>query len=298
MKILGTGLTLPLTKVENKDLAFILPPDVVERKTGIQTRFMVQSETVSYMAAQAVVEACESAGLPISAIQHLICSTNSGEQWVPPTVARVARQLGYQGPGFDINAACAGSVTALRLALKLPSPSAVVAAEHVTRFTSRQPGDWPSVIFGDGAGAAIIEPGEAPIGWAGGMCPEGHDWMQVPNGGYGQMNGPKLWEAAIPLMTTALNRAAEQCGLLPRDLDIVIPHQANQRIIEACIKEWRIAPEHVVTTIDRFGNTSSASTLMALAWANLHNRLHSGQWIGFVSFGAGLIWEALVTKLE
>lgn len=298
MKLLGTGLALPLTKVENKDLAFILPSDVIERKTGIRTRFAVKRETVSDMAAQAIEEGCESAGLPISAIQHLICSTNSGEQWVPPTVARVARHLGYQGPGFDINAACAGSVTALRLALHLPSPSAVVAAEHVTRFTSKQPGDWPSVIFGDGAGAAIIEPGEAPVGWVGGMRPEGHDWMQVPEGGYGQMNGPKLWETAIPLMTMALNRAAERCGLRPQDLDVIIPHQANLRIVEACIQELNVPLERVVITVDRFGNTSSASALMALAWANLHDKLERDQWIGFVSFGAGLIWESLVTRLE
>lgn len=298
MKLLGTGLSLPLTKVENKDLGFIIPPDVVERKTGILTRFVVQNETVSYMAAQAVMEACESANLSINAIQHLICSTNSGEQWVPPTVARVARQLGYQGPGFDINAACAGSVTALRIALKLPSPSAVVATEHVTRFTSRQPGDWSSVIFGDGAGAAIIEPGQAPIGWVGGICSEGHDWMQVPEGGYGQMNGPKLWEAAIPLMTIALIQAAERCGLRLQDLDVIIPHQANRRIIEACIEKWNVPPERVVITIDRFGNTSSASALMALAWANLHDKLERGQWIGLVAFGAGIIWEALVTQLE
>lgn len=298
MKLLGTGLFLPLTKVENKELAFIIPPDVVERKTGIQSRFVVQNETVSHMAAQAVEKACESAGLSVSAIQHLICSTNSGEQWVPPTVARVARHLGYQGPGFDINAACAGSVTALRLALKLPSPSAVVAADYVTRFTSQQPGDWPSVIFGDGAGAAIINPGEAPVGWVGGMRPEGHDWMQVPDGGYGQMNGPKLWGAAIPIMTMALGQAAEHCGLRPQDLDVIIPHQANLRIIEACVQECNVSPERVVITVDRFGNTSSASALMALAWANLHGKLERGQWIGFVSFGAGLIWEALVTQLE
>ena len=298
MKILGTGLVLPLIKVENQDLAHILPPDVVERKTGIKTRFVARSETVSEMAAQAVEEACESSYVPIGSIKHLVCSTNSGGQWVPPTVARVARQLGYQGPGFDINAACAGSVTALRLALQLPSPSAVVAAEHVTRFTSRQSGDWPSVIFGDGAGSAIIEPGEAPVGRVGGICPEGHDWMQVPDGGYGQMNGPKLWEAAIPLMTMALNRAAEQCGLRPQNLDIIVPHQANRRIIEACIEKWNVPSERVVITVDRFGNTSSASVLMALAWANLHGKLERGQWIGFVAFGAGLIWEALVTPLE
>lgn len=298
MKILGTGLALPLTKVENKDLAFILSPDVIERKTGIKSRFMVQQETVSGMAAKAVEEACDFAGLPISAIEHLICSTNSGEQWVPPTVARVARNLNYRGPGFDINAACAGGVTALRLALRLPYLSAVVAAEHVARFAYHKPGDWPSVIFGDGAGAAIIEPGCAPIGWVGGMRPEGRDWIQVPNGGHIQMDGPKLWEAAIPIMTNALCQAAERCGLRPQDLDIVIPHQANRRIIETCVQELNISPERVIITVDRFGNTSSASALMALAWANLHGKLERGQWIGFVAFGAGLIWEAFVTQLE
>lgn len=298
MKLLGTGLSLPLTKVENKDLAFILPPDVVERKTGIRSRFVVKNETVSKMAAQAVEEACDSAGFPIDAIQHLICSTNSGEQWVPPTVARVARHLGYQGPGFDINAACAGSVTALRLVLKLPSPSAVVATEHVTRFTSQQPGDWPSVIFGDGAGAAVIETGKASVGWVGGILPEGHDWMQVPDGGYGQMDGPKLFEAAVPLMTKALNKAAEQCDLRPQNLDLIIPHQANLRIIEACAQEWSVPIKRVVVTVDKFGNTSSASVLMALAAAHILGDLKRGQWIGFVSFGAGLICEALVTQLE
>lgn len=298
MKILGTGFALPSMIIKNEELADIFPPDIIERKTGIRTRFAVQHETVSKMAAQAIKKACRLANLPISAIQHLVCSTNSGEQWVPPTVARVARELGYQGPGFDINAACAGSVTAFRLALLLPSPSAIVATEYVTRFASRQAGDWPSVIFGDGAGAAVIESGKAPVGWVGGMRPEGHDWIQVKNGEYVQMNGPQLWEASIPLMIMALNKAAEQCGLTPRDLDIVIPHQANLRIIEACIKEWGVSSERVVITVDKFGNTSSASALMALAWANILGKLGSNQWIGFVAFGAGLIWEALVTKLE
>lgn len=298
MRILGTGLALPPTEVKNEDLTSILPPDLIERKTGIQARRVLKGGTVSQMAAEAVREACQSARLPIDAIQHLVCSTNSGEQWVPPTVARIARELGYQGPGFDINAACTGSVTVLRLALRLPSPSAVVAAEYVSRFTSGQPGDWPSAIFGDGAGAAIIEPGEAPVGWVGGMRPEGHDWMVVPDGGYGQMDGPKLLEAAGPLMTRVLTQAAKQCGLRPQDLDVIVPHQANRRIIEACTQEWGVPPERVVITVDRFGNTSSASALMALAWANLQGKLERGQWIGLVAFGAGLIWEALVTRLE
>lgn len=298
MRLLGTGLVLPQVEVKNEELASILPPDLIEQKTGIQARRVLKQGTVSHMAAQATEEACRCADLPVEAIQHLVCSTNSGEQWVPPTVARVARELDYHGPGFDLNAACTGSVTALRLALRLPSPSAVVAAEYVTRFTSGQPGDWPSVIFGDGAAAAIIEPGEAPVGWIGGMCPEGHDWMIVPDGGYGQMDGPKLLEAASPLMVTALTQAAKKCGLRPQDLDVIIPHQANRRIIEACMREWGVAAERVVITVDRFGNTSSASVLMALAWANRYGRLERGQWIGFVAFGAGLIWEALVTRLE
>ncbi|KKS38268.1 MAG: hypothetical protein A3G49_02400 [Candidatus Sungbacteria bacterium RIFCSPLOWO2_12_FULL_41_11] len=298
MKLLGTGLALPSTEVKNEDIAFILPSDVIERKTGIRSRYIVSDETVSQMAAKAVREACQSAKLPIEDIQHIVCSTNSGEQWVPPTVARVARHLGYCGPGFDINAACVGSITALRLALFLPSPSAVVATEHVTPFTVQQPGDWPSVIFGDGAGAAVIEAGKSLIGWVGGMNPEGHDWIQVPKGGYCQMNGPKLLESAIPLMTAALTNAAKQCGLHPKELDIIIPHQANLRIIEACMQKWNVSSERVIITVDKFGNTSSASVLMALAWANLHGKIRRGQWIGLVGFGAGLIWEALVTRLE
>jgi len=297
-KLLATGLALPRLEVTNEELALILPPDVVERKTGICSRRIAIDESVSELGAEAVLQACQSADISIEAIQHLICSTNSGEQWVPPTVARVARRLGYRGPGFDVNAACAGSATILRLALSLSSPTAIVATERVTPFVSRLAGDWPSVIFGDGAGAAIIDPGKSPVGWVGGMNPDGHDWIQVPMNEHCRMNGPKLLESAVPMMREALTGAAQQCGLRPQDLDIIIPHQANRRIIEACMQEMNISSDRVVITIDHFGNTSSASILMALASANNSKRLQRGQWIGFVAFGAGIIWEALVTRLE
>jgi 3-oxoacyl-[acyl-carrier-protein] synthase-3 len=200
---------------------------------------------------------------------------------------------------MDVNAACAGSLYALRLASNLQGKVAVVAAETVSRFCANTPGDWCSAIFGDGAGAVIFEAPAPFMGAMWGTAPEGWNWMTVlPPDQFGRMDGRKLFEAAVPLCAAALEHACRLAGLAPSELDLIVPHQANLRLLEALAARVGVPMARVVTTVQHTGNLSSASLLVALASALRHQGAGRSLRVGLVAFGAGLTYGAAVCEIE
>lgn len=294
MKILGWGQCLGETALSGAALEGVRPAGEVWMKTGILSRRR-STRSTAVLAAEALRQALALADREPAA---LILSTNSGDQWVPPTATSVARILGLRCPAFDLNAACAGGLYALRVAAGLPGPVAIVAAETVSRFCSGAPGDWCSVIFGDGAGAVVVEtPFEAAWSW--GTAPEGWEWMTVrPPEERGRMDGARLLEAAVPLCADALREAAAHAGVTVADLDVLVPHQANLRLLEALAARLGVPMGKVVTTVQHTGNLSSASLLVALATALEAGMVRDGHRIGLVAFGAGLTWGAMVGTVE
>jgi len=294
MNILGCGLALGETALANAALSDVLPADVIERKTGIQSRRRSTRSTAE-LAALALGEALRDAGLRPDQLAGFLLSTNSGDQWVPPTATAVAGRLGLRCAAMDLNAACAGGLHALRLTAAFQGPVAVVAAETVSRFARRSPGDWCSAIFGDGAAAVIVE---APIPWLGaswGTAPEYWDLMTVlPPEHLGHLEGRALFAPAVRLCAEALTEACRQAGLRPDALGILVPHQANLRLLEATAAALSIPMDRVVTTIQHTGNLSSASLLVALVTGLRSGQIAEPARVGFVAFGAGVSWGATV----
>lgn len=296
MKILGTGLALGETSLTNEALAAIFPPERIRQKTGIQARRRSGRSTAA-LATAALAEALTEARLDGRNLQGLILSTNSGDHWVPPTVADVAREIGCLAPAFDLNAGCTGSLFALRLTTAFRGPVAVVASETVSRFCSGEAGDWCSVIFGDGAAAVILEAPLQPLGAAWGSEPDGRNWMVVENG-RGRLEGRPLFDAAVKLSTGALTEACTHAGVPVASLDRIVPHQANLRVLEAVSRELGYPLDRMVQTIQWTGNLSSASLLVALVHGIRRDLLLDKQVVGLVAFGAGLTWGALVCQLR
>ena len=295
MRVLGVGTALGETSLSNAALADVLPPDLVARKTGIVARLRTRHSTAQ-LAGSALRQALEDARLAPTDLAGVLLSTNSGDQWVPPTSATVARDLGLTCPVMDVNAACAGGLYALRLAAAFAGPVAVVASETVSRFCSGEPGDWCAAIFGDGAGALIVEAPPTFRGAVWGTAPEGWGWMTVlPPDHIGQMDGRKLFEAAVPLCADALRAACRQAGVEPQDLVLIVPHQANLRLLEAVAERLGVSVERMEVTVQTTGNMSSASLPTALASA-LRARGRGGL-TGLVAFGAGLTYGALVCDI-
>jgi 3-oxoacyl-[acyl-carrier-protein] synthase-3 len=296
MNILGAGMCLGETSIDNEALATFLPPEIVQAKTGIVSRKR-STRTTGALAIDALRAAVADAGLSIADLRTLILSTNSGDSWVPSTATAIAKAVGLRAPAIEINAACSGGLYALRLAAGLPGPVAVVASETVSRYMANTAGDWPSVIFGDGAAAVILDTPFSIPGCAWGTEPDGRDWMVV-EGGIGRMQGRPLFEAAIRLCSEGLLTACAEAGYRLVDLDWIVPHQANLRVLEAIAEELKYPMARVIQTVPWTGNMSSASMLVALVHGLQAGLLQNDQKIGYVAFGAGITWGALICTLH
>jgi 3-oxoacyl-[acyl-carrier-protein] synthase-3 len=232
-----------------------------------------------------------------------------------PAVASLIQDgLGARRAGaFDINAACVGFVTAVATASQFIATGAykrilVVGSDVLSRII-----DWSDrrtcVLFGDGAGAAVLEAGErggllsfvfhsdgsgGPALYAHGPC--GRPGEADPGCYFIQMDGPHIFKFAVQAMEQATRETVQGAGLTVDDIDLLIPHQANLRIIDATAKRLGIPPERCMANVDRYGNTSSASIPIALREAWEQGRLHDGDRLVFVAFGGGLVWGALMLE--
>lgn len=318
--ILGTGSYAPARRLTNSDLEKMVDtsgPWIVSR-TGIEERRIADpSETTSDMAAAAARSALELAGVDPRELDLIIVGTVTADAQTPACAAFVQAKIGAVNAfAFDVSAACAGSLYALTIADQFIKSgkvrrALVIGAEILSRVV-----DWTQrdtcVLFGDGAGAMVLGPGEeegrgvlatmlrtdgAMTGILGihGLDPVSAEPLRSQDHKI-RMRGREVYRVATRLLPDVVSESLELAGLRPRDVDHVVAHQANVRIIESVMKTLDIPLEKCWLNIARFGNTSSASLPITLDEANRAGRLKRGDVIAMMAIGAGMTWGGAVVR--
>ncbi|TPG59795.1 ketoacyl-ACP synthase III [Roseomonas nepalensis] len=308
--IAGTGGYLPARSLTNDELAAAYNLDTsdawIAERTGIRRRHMAApGESTADMAAAACREALAQAGADASEVDAIILATATPDSAFPSTATRVQEKLGiHQGFAFDISAACTGFIYAVGVADSMIRAGAcrsalVIGAEAFTRIL-----DWTDrgtcVLFGDGAGAVLLratdEPGERGI-LSTHLHSDGRhgDILQV-EGGLVRMAGREVFRHAVSKLASAVDEALAANGLAKADVQWLVPHQANLRIIDAMGRKLGLPSERVVVTVDRHANTSAASIPLALAEATRDGRVAAGDLVLMEAIGGGLTWGAALAR--
>lgn len=320
--ILGTGSYAPERILTNDELAGMVDTsdEWITSRTGIKTRRIADAQTAtSDLATEAGRRAIADAGIDPEEIQAIIVATATPDMLFPASACLVQSNLGLKGAcAFDVSAACSGFVYSLSIADSLISSGVygkilVIGAETLSKIV-----DWTDrntcVLFGDGAGAAVL--GEVEPGFGIRSVLLGSDgslshWLHMPGGGsrlpishevleqrlhYVKMNGNNVFKYAVTAMGAAALTALDRAGAGPKDLDLFVPHQANLRIIEAVAERIGVPREKVFVNLDRYGNTSAASVPIALDEAWHQGHLRRGDLVEVVVFGGGFTWGAAVLR--
>ncbi len=322
--IIGTGSYAPDHVLTNFDLEKILntSDEWIVQRTGVSERRKVgDGESSATLATEAARRALVDAGLDVSEVDAIICATVSPDMLLPATACFVQEALGADGiPSFDVAAACSGFVYALAVANGLISSGLyrriiVIGVDTLTRF-SDYTDRGSCILFGDGAGAAILEAtdrADKGIQYLNlGADGRGWDFIHVPAGGsrnpatsktvdegmhYIKMRGRDVYKFAVQKMGYLLQDAMTACNLTVDDVDLVVPHQVNQRIIESATSKLNFPMEKVYVNIAKYGNTSGASIPLALDQARREGRIGENATVLMVAFGAGLTWAGAVVKM-
>jgi 3-oxoacyl-[acyl-carrier-protein] synthase-3 len=325
---------VPEKIVTNDDLAKVLDTsdEWIRQRTGIRARRVtpegLSSSDLGIIAARA---ALSDAGISPDGIDLVITATVSPDRIMPATAGRIAHECGCGNAGaYDVSAGCTGFVYALAMASGavasgLRENVLVVGAEAISRII-----DWQdrstAVLFGDGAGAAVVsalDAGAAGAAGDGGARPAGilgfdlggdgagEEFLLIPAGGsklpashetvearqhFVKMHGNEVYKFATRVIVQSAGRVLERCGREVAEVDLFVPHQANLRIIDAAVKKLGIAPEKVYTNLQEYGNTSCASIPLCLSGARSEGRLGDGDLVLLMGFGAGLTWGACLME--
>ncbi len=320
--ILGTGSFVPENKLTNKDLEKMVDTsdEWIVTRTGIKERRIApQSMTTSYMATEAAKKAIGDAGIEASEIDLIIVATVVPDMNFPSTACLVQANIkATKAAAFDIEVGCSGFIYGLSIAKQFVESGTyktvlVIAADVLSKITNWEDRNT-CVLFGDGAGAAIV--GQVKEGYgildnvigadgSGGMhlyMPAGGSRMPASEDTVKNklhtihMNGQEVFKFAVNVMNTATVEVLNRCGLKPEDVDLFIPHQANIRIIDAAMKKLKLSKEKVFINLDKYGNMSAASVIVALDEALKAGKIKNGDIILMVAFGAGLTWGSTVIK--
>jgi 3-oxoacyl-[acyl-carrier-protein] synthase III len=303
-RIVGWGTALPDKTVTNADLELSLDTSDqwIRERTGIHERRI--GGTTAGLATEAGRAALAVAGIGGAEVDAVIVATCTGAQHLPSTATVVERELGIAGGAFDINAACSGFVYGLVTAHGLIATGMrrvlLIGAETMSTII-----DWQdrntAVLFGDGAGAVVLEAVEGPgqlLGWDLGSDGTGQHLLFADVGGYLEMDGKEVFRRAVRAMVDSTNRSLEQAGLTADDIALAVPHQANVRIVDAACQRLGIPVERTANVLDRTGNTSAASIPLALVDAIDAGRVHDGDVLLLVGFGAGMSWASALVRWE
>ena len=286
--ILGTGSALPERSVSNDELSEFLDTsdEWIFTRTGIKSRHVCTTESLDDLAVAASEQALQTSGIHASQLDLIVCSTTTGDHLVPAEACAVAERLGAICPAFDVSAACAGFVFALDVAEGYIARGRakhvlVVAAEQMTRAL-----DWTDratcVLFGDGAGAAVIEAGgENPLAVELSTSPDVRESVL-------SMNGRRVFKFGVNAICDTVHKLASDAGISVEDIDHFVFHQANERILSQAVKRLGVPDDRVVRTLRETGNISSACIPLALDRLANTGALHAGDTIALVGFGAGL----------
>ena len=324
-RVLGTGMYVPPRVVTNDDLSQFLETndEWITQRVGVKERHISTNETAADMGAKAARAALENSGVAAEEIDLILAASVSGESISPSVSCMIQNLLGLSCMTMDINAACSAFDFLLETAAGFFARGKVkkvlvIGAERLSRLL-----DWndrgTAVIFGDGAGAVVIEKGEGKeyyshSGAEGDMLQslycknfydrnnpyfKGDDCLKdiidTPNKErYLQMDGKAVYKFAVDAMANAVEYVCEHSGISLDDIDLVIPHQANIRIIQSALKKMNVDLDKVFTNLETHGNTSSSCIPMCLAELDRQGRLKRGMKICLVGFGAGLTYGATI----
>jgi 3-oxoacyl-[acyl-carrier-protein] synthase III len=313
----GIGSALPERLVSNAELEHIVDTtdEWIRSRTGIQARrFAGEGETAASLAADAAARALESAGIDAAAVDLTVVATISGDQPLPSTASFVQDRLGISGAAFDLAAACAGfiyasEVASAQIAMGGSDTALVIGTEVLSRFLDFSD-RTTCVLFGDGAGAAVLVPSEEPgligsilenegkharlleIPAGGSRAPASPDTVARREHAIRMKDGREVFKRAVTGMADASARLLEKAGMTADDVALVVPHQANLRIIQSVAQRLSVPMDRVYVDIETVGNTSAASVPVALDHAWREGRLRPGDIVLTVAFGAGLAWGA------
>jgi len=319
--ILGLGCYLPLGKMTNKDLEKIVDTsdEWIVTRTGIKERRIASEEmAASDLGVEASIAAIKDAGLKPDDIDLIITATITADMIFPATACIIQDKIGARNAAaFDINAACTGFVSGVIIAQQFVNTGIyrhilVIGTEKLSSLL-----DWQDrstcVLFGDGAAACVIGKSRDKriISSFMGADGSGGEFLMVPAGGsrlpatektvkerlhFIRMEGSEVFKIAVRIMVEAVNSTLKKIGLENKDIDILIPHQANVRILLAVAKRLELPVEKIFMNVEKYGNVSAASTAIALVEASQQNKIKKGDNVVLVAFGAGFTYGAAVVK--
>ena len=318
--ILGCGAYLPAQKLTNSDLAKRVDTsdEWITERTGIRSRHIAaDGEMTSDLAYNAAAMALADAGIDADAIDMIVLATSTPDETFPATATRVQARLGiHRGAAFDVQAVCSGFIYALAVVDNFVKTgqsrnALVIGAETFSRIL-----DWDDrgtcVLFGDGAGAVVVS-GQKPNGLD---KPRGvisthlhadgrhHDLLYVDGGpsstqttGHLRMRGQEVFRHAVVNLAEVVKETLEVNGLTAKDIDWLVPHQANKRIIDSTVRKLGLSADKVILTVDEHGNTSAASVPLALAEAVGDGRIRPGDVVLLEAMGGGFTWGASLVRM-
>lgn len=322
--LLGVGSSVPERRLTNDDLSQLVDTsdEWIRTRTGIQERrILAAGQVTSDLAAQAARRALEGAGLKAAQIEVIVLATATPDQPVPCTAAFVQEKIGARNAlGFDVDAGCTGFLYALQVGRSLVASGAysnvlVIGADALSAITDYQSRET-CVLFGDGAGAVVL-------GRAGGLARitdmqlgldgRGTSMIEIPAGGtarptshetveqrehYLRMNGREVFRFAVEKLASLTRELCLRNRLTLEDIELVIPHQANGRILDAAATALELDPARMFSNLASYGNTSAASIPLALDEALRQGRIASGNHVILAAFGAGLAWGGALLTFE
>ena len=319
-EIIGYGHYLPEKVLTNHDLSQMVDTsdEWISTRTGIKSRHVSENMTTAEMSVEASKKALEYAGVSVEDVDLIIVGTLTADNTTPSCAAKVSNLLGarFGVPAFDVSAACSGFVYALTVAdsmirLGQVKTALVIGAERLSKVT-----DWTDrntcVLFGDGAGAVILQAkeGEGSIKDRGILSThiysDGSGYTHLyttggvsttANAGFIFMNGKEVFKSAVGCLSDAAQAVMNDYDISSEDIDFLVPHQANIRIIEGVGHKLGLSAEKVVVTVDHHGNTSAASIPLALSEAIMANKIKKGNLIVLTAMGAGFTWGGVLIRI-
>ncbi len=320
--ITGWGTALPEHILTNQDLEQMVDTtdEWIVTRTGIrERRIAAPDQTTATLAADAAVAALKHAGVKPTDVDLIIVASSTPEHIFPATASIVQDMIGASRAGaFDLSAACTGFIFALNMAAQAIrsgslDTAVVIGSETISRIVNWQDRNT-CILFGDGAGAFVLQASETPGGVMEAVMHSdgsGADVLMLPAGGskiptspdtvahglhYVYMEGRPVFRFATRVMAEGTREVVKKAGLSLEDIDLIIPHQANYRILESAARGLKLPMDKFVITLDRYGNTSTASIPIAAAEAAAEGRLKPNDKVVFVGFGGGLTWGALLAE--
>lgn len=319
--IVGWGKAVPENAMTNEDLAAVVDTndEWIRSRTGIEQRYIAnERETTASLGLKAAQNALEMTDILPAELDLIVVATSTPENIFPSTASLIQNWLGANRAGaFDLSAACSGFVYALNMAAQSIrsgsiSTAVVIGAETMSRIL-----DWNDrstcILFGDGAGAVVLEASDQPGGIKSAVLRSdgsGYDLLGVPSVGsidiaYKRdqhkmskmhMNGREVFKFATRIMGDCIKQALHDAHLTIDDIDLIVPHQANDRILQSAARNLKLDPNMFISTVAKYGNTSAASIPIALCEALEQGRVEDEDHLVFVGFGGGLTWAAMVVQ--